>query len=206
MGCGGGGGGATASNGIEVSQCGGLDIWTRVIWCLYAPGLMFATKLSLPYQHNPASGPSGKNCGRHLHRHLYNGAAGLLDNRRCTIHWENIDGSEVFKLDITNDLLEIDGNRLTCSRNCRAGHDAKFNHRRLWSSLASEISDQFIHDRIQNRPTGSVWSYEAGSVLATPNYWPWSKSWKRIWKTHAQIELAEITFIDAQLERLFRNI
>ena len=41
----------------------------------------------------------------------------LLDDRRCTIHWEHIDGlSEEFpNLDITNDLFEIDGNRVTCS-------------------------------------------------------------------------------------------
>ena len=37
-------------------------------------------------------------------------AAGLLEGRRCTIHWENIDGlSEEFPhLEITNDLFEID--------------------------------------------------------------------------------------------------
>lgn len=46
-------------------------------------------------------------------------AAGLLDGRRCTIHWENIDGlSEEFpELEITNDLFEVDGTRLTCSQN-----------------------------------------------------------------------------------------
>ena len=44
-------------------------------------------------------------------------AAGLLDGRRCTIHWENIDGltEEFPHLDITNDLFEIDGNHLNCS-------------------------------------------------------------------------------------------
>ena len=42
-------------------------------------------------------------------------AAGLLDGRRCTIHWENIDGveEEFQDLDITTDLFEIDGNRVT---------------------------------------------------------------------------------------------
>ncbi|MGB2490434.1 MAG: AraC family transcriptional regulator, partial [Candidatus Puniceispirillaceae bacterium] len=44
-------------------------------------------------------------------------AAGLLDDRRCTIHWENIDGlAEEFPLlEITNELFEIDDTRITCS-------------------------------------------------------------------------------------------
>ena len=44
-------------------------------------------------------------------------AAGLLDDRRCTIHWENIDGlAEEFPLlEITNELFEIDDKRVTCS-------------------------------------------------------------------------------------------
>ena len=128
--------------------------------------------------------------------------AGLLDNRRCTIHWENIDGlaEEFSKADITNDLFEIDGYRLTCSgRNRRAGHDAKFNQRHLWGiALASAISDQFIHDRIREQTDGSEWSYEAGSVLATPNYWLWSVTEEV--KTLPQTELAEDElFIDAAI-------
>ena len=44
-------------------------------------------------------------------------AAGLLDEKRCTIHWENIDGlAEEFPLlEITNELFEIDDTRITCS-------------------------------------------------------------------------------------------
>ena len=57
-------------------------------------------------------------------------AAGLLDDRRCTIHWEFIDGlSEEFpNLDITNDLFEIDGNRVTCSGGTASLDMIKFDH------------------------------------------------------------------------------
>ena len=42
--------------------------------------------------------------------------AGMLNEKRCTIHWENIDAmrEEFPHLDITNDLFEIDGTHITC--------------------------------------------------------------------------------------------
>ena len=79
-------------------------------------------------------------------------AAGLLEDRRCTIHWEHIDGlSEEFpNLDITNDLFEIDGNRVTCSGGT-ASLDMILNliTQTHGAALAAEISDQLIHDRIR---------------------------------------------------------
>ena len=79
-------------------------------------------------------------------------AAGLLDDRRCTIHWEHIDGlSEEFpNLDVTNDLFEIDGNRVTCSGGT-ASLDMILNliTQTHGAILAAEISDQLIHDRIR---------------------------------------------------------
>jgi len=79
-------------------------------------------------------------------------AAGLLDGRRCTIHWENIDGlSEEFpELDITNDLFEVDGTRVTCSGGT-ASLDMMLNliTQAHGAALATEVSDQFIHDRIR---------------------------------------------------------
>lgn len=79
--------------------------------------------------------------------------AGMLNDRRCTIHWENIDAmrEEFPHLEITNDLFEIDGTHLTCSGGTAAldmmlhliseAHGAKF---------AAEISETFIHDRIRD--------------------------------------------------------
>jgi transcriptional regulator GlxA family with amidase domain len=43
--------------------------------------------------------------------------AGLLDGRRCTIHWENraAFGEEFPDVTVTNRLYEIDGDRMTCA-------------------------------------------------------------------------------------------
>jgi transcriptional regulator GlxA family with amidase domain len=79
-------------------------------------------------------------------------AAGLLDGRRCTIHWENIDGlaEEFPELEITNDLFEVDGTRVTCSGGT-ASLDMMLNliTQAHGAQLAAEVSDQFIHDRIR---------------------------------------------------------
>ncbi len=42
---------------------------------------------------------------------------GLLDGYRCTIHWENIPGfqEEFPQLEVTDELFEIDRNRMTCA-------------------------------------------------------------------------------------------
>src|SRR3546814_319778 len=43
--------------------------------------------------------------------------AGLLDNYRCTIHWENLAGfcEDFPDIEVTSELFEIDRNRFTCS-------------------------------------------------------------------------------------------
>ena len=103
-------------------------------------------------------------------------AAGLLEDRRCTIHWENIDGlSEEFpELDITNDLFEVDGTRVTCSGGT-ASLDmmlnliAQFTARRsppkcrTSSSMTASASP----------PTASGWSFARASASAIPSFWPW---------------------------------
>jgi transcriptional regulator GlxA family with amidase domain len=79
--------------------------------------------------------------------------AGLLDGYRCTIHWESLAAfSEEFpNLDITDELFEIDRNRLTCS-----GGEAALDmilslialeHGR---DLATQVSENFIHERIRD--------------------------------------------------------
>jgi transcriptional regulator GlxA family with amidase domain len=78
--------------------------------------------------------------------------AGLLENHRCTIHWENLPGftEEFPDIDVTSDVFEIDRGRFTCSGGTAAldmmlhligleyGHE-----------LTAAVSDQFIHDRIR---------------------------------------------------------
>ena len=79
--------------------------------------------------------------------------AGLLRDRRCTIHWENQEGlkEEFPDLDVTGDLFEIDRDRITC-----AGGTASLDMvlhliaQAHGNRLAAEVSEQFIHDRIRD--------------------------------------------------------
>jgi transcriptional regulator GlxA family with amidase domain len=78
--------------------------------------------------------------------------AGLLGERRCTLHWEHIPGfvEEFPDIEVTDDLYEIDGPIFTCAGGSASmdmmlhlitlqhGHD-----------LAAAVSEQFIHDRIR---------------------------------------------------------
>jgi len=78
--------------------------------------------------------------------------ASLLDNCRCTIHWENI---PVFKelytqLAVTFTLYEIDNKRFTCSGGTAAlDMMLKLIENQYGRVLAQQISQQFQHDRIR---------------------------------------------------------
>ena len=79
--------------------------------------------------------------------------AGLLDDCRCTIHWENI---PVFKelyphIDVAFTLYEIADRRFTCSGGTAAlDMMLKLIENRHGRSLAQQISQQFQHDRIRS--------------------------------------------------------
>ena len=78
--------------------------------------------------------------------------AGLLGGYRCTIHWEDLECfSERYPaLDITDDIFEIDRNRITCSGGTAALdmmlHMITVAH---GAELAGKVSEQFIHERIR---------------------------------------------------------
>ncbi len=78
--------------------------------------------------------------------------ASLLDDCRCTIHWENI---PVFKemyphLDVAFSLYEIDNRRFTCSGGTAAlDMMLKLIENQYGRILAQQISQQFHHDRIR---------------------------------------------------------
>ncbi|RLA13283.1 MAG: GlxA family transcriptional regulator, partial [Gammaproteobacteria bacterium] len=80
--------------------------------------------------------------------------ASLLDNCRCTIHWENI---PVFKeiypqLDVAFSLYEIDNKRFTCSGGTAAlDMMLKLIENQYGRDLAQKISQQFHHDRIRTQ-------------------------------------------------------
>ena len=79
--------------------------------------------------------------------------AGLLNETRCTIHWENIDGlaEEFPHLEITNELFEINDNRITCSGGTASLDMMLYLISQIHGqAIAAEVSDQFIHDRIRD--------------------------------------------------------
>jgi AraC family transcriptional regulator, glycine betaine-responsive activator len=79
-------------------------------------------------------------------------AAGLLDGRRATIHWENHDGfiEEFPDVDLTRSVFVIDGNRMTT-----AGGTASIDLMLALiaddhgKDLANAVSDQLIHAAIR---------------------------------------------------------
>ncbi|WP_407941274.1 GlxA family transcriptional regulator [Mesorhizobium xinjiangense] len=80
-------------------------------------------------------------------------AAGLLSNKRCAIHWENLPGfAEKFpKVDVYADLFEIDQNIYTCAGGTAAldmvlkliGDDFDDN-------LVNRICEQMLTDRVRS--------------------------------------------------------
>jgi len=74
--------------------------------------------------------------------------AGLLDERRCTIHWENqaAFSEEFLDIELTNRLFEIDGNRFTCAGGI-AATDMMLTliARDVDPGIVSLISDQIVH-------------------------------------------------------------
>ena len=75
-------------------------------------------------------------------------AAGLLDGRRCTVHWDYLDAfREAFpNLDATNELFVIDKGVLTCAGGTAAMDVMlQFIRQRQGDEFASLVSDQFIY-------------------------------------------------------------
>ena len=137
-------------------------------------------------------------------------AAGLLDDRRCTIHWENIDGlAEEFPLlEITNELFEIDDTRITCSGGTASLDMILYMIGQIHGqTLAAQVSEQFIHDRIrdpsdrQRMELRSRLGVSHPKLLAVVDYME-----QGLEEPLSQTELAKKADLSTrQLERLFRK-
>ncbi len=79
--------------------------------------------------------------------------AGLLNDYRCTIHWENLAGflEEFPEIEVSTELFEIDRNRFTCSGGT-AALDMMLNviTRQHGYELAVQVADVFTHERIRD--------------------------------------------------------
>ena len=136
--------------------------------------------------------------------------AGLLDDRRCTIHWENREGleEEYPNLDVTEELFEIDDDRITCSGGTAAldmmlhliaqahGH-----------GLATSISEQFIHDRIRDSHDRQRMELRSRLGVSHPKLLTVvAEMEKNLEEPMPQTEIARRANLSTrQLERLFRK-
>ena len=79
--------------------------------------------------------------------------AGLLDGRRCALHWENLAtfAERYPAIRTTSDIFAIDGDRYTCSGGTAAlDMVLQIVVERQGRMLANAVSEQFIHPRIRD--------------------------------------------------------
>jgi transcriptional regulator GlxA family with amidase domain len=136
--------------------------------------------------------------------------AGLLDDRRCTIHWENIGGftEEFPDIEVSSDLYEIDRDRFTCSGGT-AALDMMLHliARQHGQKLANEVSEQFIHDRIREPHDHQRMELRARLGVSHPKLIAViSDMESNLEEPLAQTDLADRAGLSTrQLERLFRK-
>lgn len=149
-----GGGTVRASNGIEIltdvevgSAKRGTD---RIFVCAggnpasFVDAALFAWLRALAHGGSTVGGISG---GPYLLAR-----AGLLDGRRCTLHWEHVPAfEENFPgIDVVRSLFEVEKKRVTCSGGIAALdmmlHLIERDH---GPGLAAGVSDWFLHNQMR---------------------------------------------------------
>lgn len=150
-----------ASNGIIVSADSDLSKERHALATSGRPSMMFVCSgVNVENAENKslyAYLRESKNCGVTVGglctaAHLL-AAAGLLNGKRCAIHWENLPGfSEKFSnVDVYADLYEMDGNIWTCAGGTAAldmilsliGRDYD-------DELVNRVCEQALTDRVRN--------------------------------------------------------
>lgn len=136
--------------------------------------------------------------------------AGLLDEHRCTIHWENIEGfAETFPdLEIMATLFEIDRNRFTCSGGTAPLdmmiYSIKLDH---GDTLALNVAEQMLLNFVREPQDGQRMAIEYRTGIKHP------KMLAAISYMEAHIETPvsmmalsrEVGLSLRQLERLFKS-
>jgi AraC family transcriptional regulator, glycine betaine-responsive activator len=148
------GGPVAASNGVPVQADGGLGEAAGEAVIIVVGGLNVKSATTRPVltwlRREARRGLAiGAVCtGAHVLAE-----AGLLERRRCTIHWENRDGfEEDFPgIELTRNIYVVDRDRYTAAGGA-ASTDLMLNliARRHGSELASLVADQMIHTSIRS--------------------------------------------------------
>jgi len=143
-----------ASNGIEVMphEAARPSAWPDlVLACAGIGAHEYRERAGLAFLREQArrgTALGGISTGSHLLAR-----AGLLEGRRCTVHWENIPSlrEEFRQLEVTDGLYEIDGERYTCSGGT-AALDMMLHiiAREHGPRFGAAVSSQFIHDRLRS--------------------------------------------------------
>ena len=150
-----------ASNGVVVSVDSNIDQERQRLSTSQRPAIMFLcsgmdvekvdNKTLFAYlRENKNSGVTV--AGLCTAAHLL-AAAGLLNGKRCAIHWENMPGfAEKFpKVEVFADLYEIDGNIWTCAGGT-AALDMMLSmiERDHGEDLVNRVCEQALTDRVRN--------------------------------------------------------
>jgi len=136
--------------------------------------------------------------------------AGLLENRRCTIHWEHMDGfKEDFPhLDITDELFEIDGGIITCSGGTASIdlllHLISHSH---GHELATHVSEWFLHKQIREQSEHQRMSLRFRIGVSHPKLLSAIQYMEDNLETPMEREeiASAVNLSTRQLERLFRK-
>ncbi len=141
------------SNGARIEVDGGLADLHRDTTIVVTSGLdahEAATKPILTWLRKQSR--IGARVGAVCTGTLILARAGLLDGKRCTIHWENQAAfrEEFIDIEVTNRLYEIDGDRFTCAGGA-AGTDMMLTLMAsdLDPEIVSLVADQAIHTPIR---------------------------------------------------------
>lgn len=136
--------------------------------------------------------------------------AGLLEDRRCTIHWENLGGfaEEFPHIEVSSDLYEIDRDRFTCSGGT-ASLDMMLHliGKQHGQNLANMISELSVHDRIREPHTHQRMELRARLGVSHPKLIAViGEMEENLEEPLSQKELASRASLSTrQLERLFRK-
>ena len=159
-----------ASNGIAIAAHGAVGSDTRLDLLLVCAGTHDAATDAATVKWLRGLARRGAAVGGISLGAFVLADAGLLDGRRCALHWESLGAfAERYpRIRTTSDIFVIDGNRCTC-----AGGTAAMDMmlqvitERDGRALANDVSEQFLHPRI--RGTQDPQRMDAQSRLGVAN-------------------------------------
>lgn len=137
-------------------------------------------------------------------------AAGLLDNYRTAIHWENLSSfaEEFPKVKVVNDIFEIDRNRFSCSGGL-SGLDMMLYliQAQHGQDMAMAASEELIYSHARGADHPQRMSVQNRLGISNPKLLTVIKLMQRSLENNLTIpELAEEVHIsERELERLFRK-